>query len=211
MSRFRTVALAGLVAAVITSPAAAVTIWDEGVDGDLSGAQAAPTLLALGLGTNSISGTTLAGDLDFFSITVPAGTGLARLVLTAHESVDDLSFLAIESGPVITDLTSATNMLGWLHPSPAFVGADILDDMALGAGAIGFAAPLGPGTYALWMQQTGPEIVAYGFDLIVEPAAVPEPPMFGLLALGLVALAAARRLRPGMPGAVISGATASRP
>lgn len=195
MSRFRTIALAGLVAAAFADPATAVSVWDEGVNGDLSGNQAAPTVLAIGLGTNSITGTTQAGDVDFFTITVPDGARFTQLLLTSFESTDDLAFLAIESGPVITDTNSATNLLGWLHPSAAFVGTDVLDDLALGAGALTFTPPLGPGTYTLWMQQLNPEPVAYGFDLVIEPIAIPEPPMAALFALGLVALAVARRRR----------------
>jgi hypothetical protein len=194
MSRFRTIALAGLVAAAFAHSAAAVTIWDEGVNGDLSSDPAAPTDLAVGLGTNSITGTT-AGDMDFFTITVPDGANFTQLLLTSFESTDDLAFLAIQSGPVITDLSTPDNLLGWLHASAAFVGTNILDDIALGAGALGFTVPLGPGTYTLWMQQTGAELVAYGFDLIIEPAAVPEPAMAALFALGLCALAIARRRR----------------
>ena len=53
----------------------------------------------------------------------------------------------------------------------------------------------GPGTYTLWMQQTGPELVEYSFDLLVSVSEVPEPPMAMLFALGLVALAVARRRR----------------
>jgi MYXO-CTERM domain-containing protein len=192
MLGFRTIALAGLVAAAFAHSAAAVSIWDEGVSGDLSNDPAAPTVLALGLGTNSITGTT-ASDTDFFTITVPDGASFARLLLTSFESTDDLAFLAIESGPVITDMGSAANLLGWLHPSATFVGTDILDDVASGEGALGFAAPLGPGTYTLWMQQTGPEPLAYGFDLVV--VSVSEPPVAALFALGLVALALARRRR----------------
>ena len=193
MSRFRTIALAGLVAAAFAYPAGAVTVWDESVDGDLSGDQTAPTVLALGSGTNSLAGTTQVGDLDFFTITVPDGASLTQLLLTSFESTDDLAFLAIESGPFITDTGSAANLLGWMHPSAEFVGTDILDNLAAGEGALGFTAPLGPGTYTLWMQQLNPEPVGYGLDLIIEPVAVPEPPMSALFALGLVALAVARR------------------
>ena len=195
MSRFPTLALAGLVAVAFAHSAAAVTVWDEDVNGDLSGDQFAPTAVTVELGTNSITGTTQVGDLDFFTITVPDGALLTELLLTSFESTDDLAFLAIQSGPVITDLTVADDLLGWLHPSAAFVGTDILDDLALGEGAIGFTAPLGPGTYTLWMQQLNVEPVAYGFDLIIEPVSVPEPSMVALLVLGLGALAVTRRRR----------------
>lgn len=196
MSRFQTIVLAGFIAAAFAHSAAAVTIWDESVNGDLSGDPAAPTVLAIGLGTNSITGTADA-DQDFFTITVPDGANFTQLLLTSFESTDDLAFLAIQSGPMITDLTVPDNLLGWLHTSAAFVGTDILDDLALSdsAGAIGFTVPLGPGTYTLVMQQTNPGLVAYGFDLIIEPVAVPEPPTTALFALGLCALAVARRRR----------------
>ena len=45
------------------------------------------------------------------------------------------------------------------------------------------------------MQQGDPQPVAYGFDLIIEPVAVPEPPKAALFALGLCALAVTRRRR----------------
>jgi len=196
MSRVRTIALAGLVAAGFAHSAAAVTIWDEGLNGDLSGDQAAPTDLTVGLGTNSITGTSQNLDRDFFTITVPDGARFTQLLLTSFDSTDDLAFFAIQSGPEITgDLFTADDLLGWLHPSATFVGTDILDDVALGAGAIGFTTPLGPGTYTLWLQQGDPELVTYGFDVIIEPVAVPEPSMLMLFVLGLGALAVTRRRR----------------
>jgi hypothetical protein len=199
MSRFRTIALAGLVAAAFAQSAAAVTIWDEGTDGDLSHDPAAPNSVTVAIGTNTVIGSTVGSDQgpdrDIFTFTVPDGAALTQLLLTSFVSDDDLAFLALQDGPVITDPGSADDLLGWLHPSADFVGTDILDDIGQGAGAIGFTGPLGPGTYTLLMQQGDPQPVAYGFDLIIEPVAVPEPPMAALFALGLCALAVARRRR----------------
>lgn len=197
MFRDRIVILAALVAAAFAHSAAAVSIWDEGADGDLSNDPGAPTVLALGSGTNSIAGSSQLGDMDIFTITVPDGASFAQLLLTSFTSTDDLAFLAIEGGPVITDISTPTNLLGYVHASAAHVGTDILDDVALGAGAIGYTPPLGPGTYTLWMQQTGPELVGYAFDLVIrsEPSAVAEPPVTLLFALGLGALAFTRRRR----------------
>jgi MYXO-CTERM domain-containing protein len=188
-------ALAGAVLAVFAQSAMAVSIWDEGVDGDLANDTSAPTLVDLGIGTNTITGSSQLADIDVFTITVPDDATFVSLLLTTFTSADDLAFLAIESGPVITDISSPANLLGWLHVSAAFAGTNILDDMASGAGALGFTPPLGPGTYTLWMQQTGPELVEYSFDLLVSVSEVPEPPMAMLFAFGLVALAVARRRR----------------
>jgi hypothetical protein len=199
MSRFRTIALAGLVAAAFAQSAAAVTIWDEGTDGDLSTDPAAPTSVTVAIGTNSVIGSTVGSDQgpdrDVFTFTVPEGAALTQLLLTSFVSDDDLAALELQAGPVITDPASADELLGWLHPSATFVGTDILDDIGQGAGAIGFTGPLPPGTYTLLMQQGDPEAVAYGFDLIIEPVAVPEPPMSALFVLGLVALTVARSRR----------------
>jgi hypothetical protein len=146
MSRFRTIALAGLVAAAFAQSAAAVTIWDEGTDGDLSTDPAAPTSVTVAIGTNSVIGSTVGSeagpDRDVFTFTVPEGAALTQLLLTSFVSDDDLAALELQAGPVITDPASADELLGWLHPSATFVGTDILDDIGQGAGAIGFTGPL---------------------------------------------------------------------
>ena len=191
MSRGRT--LAFVLLAVFLPSAAAATIWNEGVDGDLSSVRTSPTKLALSTGSNLITGSTVAGDVDFFTVSVPADTWFTHLTLVSYVSADDLSFLAIQLGPIITDTTSAASLLGWIHPNAAFVGSDILDN--LGASnippnpAIGFTPPLPAGTYAMWAQQLQAQVVSYSFDLIV----VPEPSVAALLAFGLCGLAIARR------------------
>jgi hypothetical protein len=194
MQRLKMVLCSGLALAAFAQVASAVTIWDESVDGDLSNLAGAPTEVTVAVGTNTVLGSTLSGDRDFFTFTIPDGATFSALILAALDSTDDLGFLALEAGPVVTDITDPANLLGWMHPSAAYVGTDLLDDMALGAGALGFTPPLGPGTYTLWMQQTNPELMSYTFDLIVS--AVPEPPMSALMLIaGLGLLAGARRRR----------------
>jgi len=190
--QLKSIALAALAVAAFAQSATAATIWDESIDGDLSGDQLAPTVLVVGVGANSITGVTQTGDVDFFTFTVPDGANLAQVILTSFDSADDLAFLAIQSGPVITDTASAAALLGWVHASATFVGTNVLDDMANGAGALGFTTPLGPGTYTVWMQQTGADPVAYGLDLVLR---VPEPSMALLFAFGIAALGFGRRRR----------------
>jgi hypothetical protein len=183
--------LAGLVVAAFADAAGAVTTWDEAVNGDLSSTRTSPTLLALVEGPNLILGTTIGGDPDYFTVTVPDGQFLTQLILGQYVSEDNVAFLAIQAGPIITSTTSAAALLGWLHAGVAHRGTDILDDMALGAQAQGFTPPLGPGTYALWMQQTSAQLVTYRFNLIL----VPEPATGALVAGGLAAFVAIARRR----------------
>jgi hypothetical protein len=179
------------IAAALTGPAAAATLWNESVNGDLSNVRTAPTNLTLSMGSNVISGTTVSGDVDFFTVSVPASTFFSALTLVAWASADDLSFLALQAGPIITSTTSPAAMLGYVHLSAVFVGTDILDDIALGDGALGFSRPLPPGTYAMWTQQLQTQLVTYSFDLVV----IPEPTEAILLTAGLLVLAFARRAR----------------
>jgi hypothetical protein len=176
-------------AAALAGPAAAATLWNESVNGDLSNVRTAPTNLALAFGSNTITGTTVAGDVDFFTVTVPASAFFSALTLITFTSADDLAFLAIQAGPIITSTTSPAAMLGYVHMNAALVGTDILDDMALGDGALGFSRPLPPGTYAMWTQQLQTQLVSYSFDLVV----VPEPTEATLLTAGLLVLAFTRR------------------
>jgi hypothetical protein len=194
MSRTRGFALA-LTLACFAGPASGAPIWTESVDGDLSGNRAAPTALAAGIGSNQVSGTTVAGDLDYFSLLIPAGATLSQIVLTNTTlSSFDLAFLAIQSGSTFTVDPSnpdVSQLLGWVHLRSNQVGTDILDNLAIGSGAIGFLPPLGPGTYSFWLQQTGGAVTGYGLDFVV----VPEPMAASLLALGLTGLAFAGRRR----------------
>lgn len=176
-------------AAALAGPAAAATLWNETANGDLSNVRTSPTNLTLSMGSNTITGTTVSGDVDFFTVTVPAGAFFSALTLITFTSADDLDFLAIQAGPIITSTTSPAAMLGYVHLSAAFVGTDVLDDMALGDGALGFTPPLPAGTYAMWTQQLQTQIVSYSFDLVV----VPEPTEATLLTAGLLVLAFARR------------------
>jgi hypothetical protein len=191
--RFRHLLLAPLAAATLAQGAAAATIWSEGVDGDLSSNRAAPTALAVALGTNSIIGSVTSTDRDYFRITIPSGATLEQINLAAY-GVDNLAFFAIQSGMQITvdpAAPTAAPLLGYVHTGSGLVGTDILDDMGAQSDAIGFTPPLGPGDYSLWMQQTNPVVTSYSFDLVV----VPEPSAGALLGLGLAGLAIAGRHR----------------
>ncbi len=157
--------------------------YDEDIDGDLSGDRLAPTDLgALGVGTYTLRGTTEFGDLDYWRISIPAGAQLTQLVVTDYIGEDATAFNGVQAGTTFTEdpaTANVANILGYVHfgPGPGNVGTDILDDMGLGFGAIGFTPPLPADDYTFWTQQAGADPCTYTFDLVVT--AVPPPACTG--------------------------------
>ena len=172
--------------------------YDEGVDGDLSGTPATPTSLGtLDLGGNTLTASFGDGDFDLLTFDVAAGQSLASIVLNSM-SGDDLSFTAMQGGSTWTEglggAINPANLLGWTHfgtsAGPgASIGDDILDNIGLGGGAIGFTPPLADGSYAMLLQETAPLTVSVTMTFNV----VPEPTSLGLGLLSLAFLPRARR------------------
>lgn len=195
-----------LPAVAAAGTAQATVVHDESVSGDLSNSGAAPTSILFAAGDNHVLGSTGRGtdgivDRDYFTFTLLPDHWLSALeVLPGTTSIGPatVSFLAIQAGPLVTvdpNAPSAGDLLGWRHYGPGDIGSDILPLVGAGAGAQGFAPPLSPGTYAVWIQETGTGSASYGLNFKV--AAVPEPAtwLMMLLGFGLLggALRAARR------------------
>jgi hypothetical protein len=193
--------LAAVFTIALAARSAAAFGYFESTSGDLADVGSAPNAFTLVNGANLVVATTTQGDLDYFSVTVPAGLYLNRIDLLQFDSSDDLAFLAVQSGATFTEPPTGTdvgNLLGWTHfgtSGTATLGTNILDDLGAGAGAIGFLPPLHPGTYTFWVQQTDPTPVTYRFFFVGAPIPAPEPGTWLTTALGLAFLAASRRRR----------------
>ncbi|MBD2301446.1 PEP-CTERM sorting domain-containing protein [Nostoc sp. FACHB-190] len=178
---------------------AATLIYNEAVDGDLSGDNLNPTLVNLSVGSNRISGSTTGNnnpvlDRDFFTFTIPAGLQLRQVILTTYTGLDgtgaNQGFLAVQRGSRITSLINNPPLLG-----AALIGAapgtqqgdNVLDDLGTAASIqgnnfVGFpSGRLGAGTYTFWIQETVGGIQNYTLDFV---ATVPEPStIFGIAAV----------------------------
>ena len=176
--------------------------WSEAVNGDLSGAGLAPTVLSVAAGSNAVRGTTgraFAGgpvDRDYFTITVPAGLELSELTVLAGTSVlGDGSFLGLMSGSTFTvppTAVTADGLLGWTLFGENNIGDDLLGFMSTPFfGSAGFSPPLPAGSYSFWVQETSVGVSTYAISLVVT--AVPEPSTALFMLGGLAALAAARK------------------
>lgn len=173
--------------------ASAAVIWNEAVHGDLSGDPFNPTAVNLSLGSNSLLATSVSGDREYIRMTIPAGMQLVAILHAGWVSDDPIAFIAVQSGPVMTEPPTGTNpanLLGWTHFGVATFGQDILPAVGAGPMAIGFTPPLPAGTYTFWIQQTGPLASTYELDFQV----VPVPGSAAMVGLGC--LLATRRRRP---------------
>jgi MYXO-CTERM domain-containing protein len=179
---------------IAPAPSHGDTIWNEAVNGDLSGDRFVPTSLVLSQGTNSILATSVQGDREYVTLTLSAGLQLDSIMLVSYVSNDPLAFIGVQSGTTFTEPptgANVANLLGWTHfgSNPNTIGTDILDNMGVGAGAMGFTPPLPGGIYTFWIQQTGVNMATYQLDFIVSPA----PGAMSLLVLA--GLAGGRRRR----------------
>lgn len=168
----------GLLAIVVLSAAAgarAQVIYNEFVQGDISDDRFLPTALVLSEGSNILLGF-MAGaqgptvDLDYFSITIPAGLQLDQIILTGYFSQDPVAFLAIQPGPIFPNdplTVEPGDLMGWTHLEVGQVGLDVLAIM--GTQGQGFIPPLPAGVYTFWAQQLG-EPTDYTLDFVVTPA-----------------------------------------
>ena len=190
-----TVALAASLAVSLAVSSASASIYDEGVDGDLSNDRFAPTMIGLDVGLNTVTMDVIdsdgpGGDLDYFTFTLGADESIDSIVLldASNPSVgfDSVAFvgLAFDSIFDFDPLTfSGDGLVGFTLTPAEVVGTDVLGDLSDGLGS------LGEGDYSFWVQQTGEDLtrVSLGINVVPTPAST--------ALLGLMGVAAIRRRR----------------
>ena len=183
------------VAAGFATPRVAAGVsYLETVDGDLSNDRFAPSLLTLGSGTNTITGTFGISatpdmpDLDYLTFTVPEGFVLDEFRVLGANVGGAFSFVGVEAGSMISipwDWSSVESpLLGWAHFGSASVGLDLLPEMGNAPGAAGFDGPLGAGIYSLWIMELNTSR-EYSYSFGVHLTAVPAPGALAILSLAI--------------------------
>ena len=178
------------------------TIYDEDVNGDLSGDYNSPTQFVLTPGVNTLyayTGSSDSEDLEYLRIDLPVGHQLNSLLMQYFAGPDQVAFIGLQSGteftfPASEAFANIDNMLGWSHFGPD-AGHNVGDDLLPSIGANGqtFVSPLTGPSYTFWIQQTGSNMY-YQLDFIVE--AVPEPASCWMAgSAGLLALMLRRRVK----------------
>lgn len=172
--RTLTAASAALLVMIVSGHGA--VIYNESVNGDLSGLFGAPTPLNLATGANTIIarmgangnfGATNGSDADYFTVTVGSGESLVSI------TVDSYSFSPNNPGVSFAGYVTAAGFAGQaaqdIDGSMLFNASsgNILDNFT------GGPSPLGAGTYSFWFQETSSNLVDYQltFTLVPEPSA----------------------------------------
>ena len=186
-----------VLALAIVAPAAwaAPLTFDEGVSGDLSAAMPSPTVLAFGIGVNTVLGSLYSGvqapDFDAFAFTIPAGGTLTAISYAFTLDPEDGVTVATASWGFDVGNTGLPAELGVVTID--FFGAS---PQALFDGSL----PRGPGLHGFYNvdQSSTPGLdwsSTYRIDFVVRDTAtgIPAPPALLLLAAGVAGLACARR------------------
>ena len=171
-----------LLGAALLSTSAMAAGYKESKSGDLSNDGLNPTKVKLALGDNIIDGDygksgTI--DRDYFWVKIPDGQQLSAIVLDPRTQVGGfVSFIGVQKGKQVTvdpNGGSPEGLLGWTHYGTDDEGTDILPAICQGDGAKGCTPPLGPGSYAFWVQETGTCACHYRFIFKVTAAAEAKP------------------------------------
>ena len=163
---------------------AALTLYDESVNGPLSTSAANPTSLRCSSGrVNSIISTIGGANRDYFTFSLAPTQSLVEFRLSSYVSSDSVAWIALQEGAAWTAGDDVAQMLAQQHFGTANLGDNLL--------GVSANTPLMAGTYTVRVQQLG-AATSYRLDLTV----VPEPSTYALLLMTAAgALRFARRRR----------------
>jgi hypothetical protein len=168
--------IAFAVSAAVAFSNAEAASYSEFVSGDLPSNSATPTSLLLDPGSNTLVAEVSASDYDMLRIVVPASHRLDSITVEYHDPGNNV-FAGLQSGSEWTagigNEIDPSLLLGWIDfptlSHASYIGEDILDDMSLAAGAIGFLPPLPSDDYT-FLFQTQASAIRFALSLNVSNA-----------------------------------------
>jgi len=177
--RYRICAAVALCGSFPMAAAARGAIWDEAVQGDLSGNRQAPSLLVLTPGTNTVTATTTSSapgpaDYEYLRLDVPAGEQIQSMVVRSYTGGGaGATYMVLQRGTTFTQPPADAlryDLLGHVRFSHVHqnIGIDLLPSMGKFPTASGFTPPLPDGSYTLFIETAG-DTPTYQLDVIVTP------------------------------------------
>lgn len=163
----------------------AQSLWNESLQGDLSGDYLLPNHFLLSPGQNTITGSLagLGSDQDFFTLRVPEGLVLSSIMINSYTTGNpfNVGFFGIQQGATLSSPPSVSfsEPIGYVLFGTWAVGLDVLPTIVAGPPFDG-ERPLAAGQYAVWLNETGSPS-SWQLDFTTQVTAVPEPSV-GLLA-----------------------------
>lgn len=171
-----------------THTKAAVLVYDESISGDLSDDYLIPHVFTPPAGTLTIKGSVVDGDRDLFTFDIGAGLTLTSIKLLSYvtdpENPENLSYFMSQPGATLSapPADDFAESVGYVGFGSWAVGRELIRILTVGP-PYDYAATLGPGSYAFWVNETGPTS-SYQFQFTVVPE--PGTPLLALPALALL-------------------------
>jgi hypothetical protein len=169
----------------ITPCMGAVFVYDEAISGDVSDNYLLPLLFSPSAGTSTIRGTISDSDRDLFTINIASGLSLDSIRLLSYttdsENPENVSYLLSQPGAFLSAPpdNDFSDPIGYIGFGEWAEGREILRFLTTGP-PYDYANKLGPGDYAFWVNETGPNS-SYSFSFTVTENSVPEPSVFMVL------------------------------
>ncbi len=172
-------------AALLVASTAAASVYNESIDGDLSGDRFSPTHIIVDNGLNTVTmqvvDSASGGDRDYFTFSIGAGQSVDSIVVTDSFNpaggFDSAGFVGLAFDRFFDfdpDAFTGPGLQGFVITDASVVGAESIGDLS------GGLTSLGAGDYSFWVQQTGEDLTEISLAINV----VPSPSAMGLLAMG---------------------------
>ncbi|CAE7756098.1 unnamed protein product [Symbiodinium sp. CCMP2592] len=171
---------------MLVASTAAASVYNESIDGDLSGDRFNPTMISVDNGLNTVTMQVVdsalpGGDRDYFTFSIGAGQSIDSIVVTdafnPAGGFDSTAFVGLAFDNIFDfdpDTFVGPGLEGFVLTDMSVVGTESIGALT------GGLTSLGAGDYSFWVQQTGEDITELSLAINV----VPSPSAMGVLALG---------------------------